>query len=121
MTGGQQVVQPETETETPRRAPIPEGRKDKGERSDHSGQVLEEQRALPQSVPNQPPLQRVLEVAQAAMDQLGGATRGLGGELLALDEMEALDAACREVMKDPYTMDPAAHDQDIEVHVRREA
>ena len=54
----------------------------------------------------------VLEIAQAAVDQLGGGRRGAGGEIVLLDQQHAQPAA-GGVARDAGAVDAAADDGEI--------
>ena len=56
----------------------------------------------------------VLEIAQAAVDQLGRGRRGAGGEVVLLDQQHA-QAAAGGVARDPGAVDAAADDGEVEV------
>ena len=56
----------------------------------------------------------VLEIAQPAVDQLGGGRRGAGGEIVLLDQQHAKPAP-GGVARDPGAVDAAADDGEIEV------
>src|SRR5207247_11108327 len=55
----------------------------------------------------------LLEVAEPAMNQLGGPARGARGEVAALDERHP-EPAHRRVARDAGAVAPAAHPEDIE-------
>ena len=56
----------------------------------------------------------MFEVAQAAMDQLGGGRGGAGGEVVLLDQQHA-QAAAGGIARQPYTVDAAADDREVVV------
>ncbi len=56
----------------------------------------------------------VLEIAQAAMDQLGGGRGGAGGEIVHLDQQHA-QAAAGGVAGEAGAVDAAADDGEVEV------
>src|SRR5207245_5587910 len=60
----------------------------------------------------------VLEVAQAAVDQLGRRRRGVRGEIVALGQRNA-PATAREITRDAGTIDAAADDEYVNVDHRR--
>ena len=64
----------------------------------------------------------LLEVAQAAVDQLGGRRRGRAGEIAALDQQHR-QAAAGGVARDAGAVDAAADDQQVvlAVHISRRA
>jgi hypothetical protein len=62
----------------------------------------------------------VLQVAQAAVDELARAARGAGGEVVALDERDAVPARGR-VERDAGAGDPAADHDDVEAVGRQGA
>ena len=55
----------------------------------------------------------VLEVAQPAMDELGGGRRSAGGEVALLDQQH-LEAAAGGIARDAGAVDAAADDGEIE-------
>jgi len=71
----------------------------------------QQRRALAQRLAHQPKL-RGLEIAQAAVDQLAGAARGVRGNGVALDEQHAV-AGRRRSLRDAHAMDAAADDNDV--------
>ena len=73
---------------------------------------LDHQLALQQRLAHQAEVE-VLEVAQAAVDQLGGAARGAGGVVLALDQGHAVAARGR-VERHAGAGDAAADHHEIE-------
>ena len=56
----------------------------------------------------------VLEIAQAAVDELGGGGRGAGGEIVLLDQEDA-QAAAGGVAGDARAVDAAADDGEVEI------
>jgi hypothetical protein len=77
-------------------------------RRDH----VEQQRALAQRLAHEPEL-LLLEVAEAAVDQLAGARRGAGGEVTRLDERHR-QAARGGVERAARARRAAADDEDVE-------
>lgn len=62
------------------------------------------------------PLSEMLQIAQAAVNQLGGSTGRAGGEFGLFDQVNRVDPAGRQVVKEPHAVNPAADDEDVEVH-----
>ncbi|MCY1325845.1 hypothetical protein D9M69_113330 [compost metagenome] len=54
----------------------------------------------------------MLEIAQAAMNELGGAGRGAGGEIVHFGQGDRVSAADR-VARDAASVDAAADDEDV--------
>jgi hypothetical protein len=77
------------------------------------GSELEEAVALDAGLEDEAEV-AVLEVADAAVDEAGGAAGGAAGEVLALDEGDA-QAAQGGISGDATAGDAAADDEDIEV------
>ena len=74
---------------------------------------VDHQRALEQRLAHQPEVE-VLQVAEAAVDELRRAAGGAGGVVLALDEGDAV-AARGGVQRAAGAGYPAADDDDVEV------
>ena len=77
---------------------------------------LDHQAALEQRLADQPEVE-VLQVAQAAVDELARAAGGAGGEVVALQQGHAVAAAGR-VECDARAGDPAPDDGDVELLLR---
>ena len=73
---------------------------------------LEQGFALRQRFGDQPEFE-VLEVAEAAVDQLGAPRRRVRGQIVTLDEKHR-EAAARGVARDARAVDAAADDQEVE-------
>ena len=69
--------------------------------------------ALAQRLAHQPEF-AVLQIAQAAVDELRGRRRGAGGEIVLLDQDDA-KAAAGGVARDAGAVDAAADDGEIEI------
>src|SRR4051794_1325538 len=75
--------------------------------------VADQHLALDQRLADQP--ERVdLEIAQAAVDQLGRFGRRARGQVVLLDQ-QPREAAARRVARDPYAVDAAPDNGEIEV------
>jgi hypothetical protein len=109
---GHDVVHVQTDAGEPVRALALEGRHQHRQRLDQMGRELDEQRALEQRLAHQAEVE-VLQVAQAAVDQLGGTARGAGGEVGALDQGHAV-AARGGVERDAGPGDATADDGEVE-------
>ena len=89
-----------------------ERRHDHRQRLHEVRRELHEQRALEQRLAHQPEVE-VLEVAQAAVDELRRAARRARGEVGLLDQGDAV-AARGGVERHARAGDPAAHDDEVE-------
>jgi hypothetical protein len=85
---------------------------DEGKRPDEVGGEPEEAGALDARLEDEGEV-AVLEVADAAVDEAGGAAGSPGGEVLALDEGDA-QAAEGGIAGDPAAGDTAADDEEVE-------
>ena len=90
-----------------------EGGDDERQRMDDVRRERDHQLALEQRLADEPEVE-VLQVAQAAVDELGGAARRAGGEVRALDEGHAV-ATRGGVQRHAGARDPAADDDDVEL------
>ena len=86
------------------------------QRTDDVGRVPQQDRALGERFRDVPKLV-VLEVAQAAMDQLRAGRGGVAGEVVPLAEQHAQPAS-GGVARDPDAVDPATDDEHV-VRLRR--
>ena len=77
------------------------------------GAMPQQHLALGQRLAHQPE-RAVLEIAQAAVDQLGRGRRGAGGEVVLLEQQHA-QAAAGGVARDAGAVDAAADDGEIVV------
>jgi hypothetical protein len=109
---GHHVVHVEPDAEHAIRALPTEGRDDERQRLHQVRCQLHQQRALEQRLAHQPEVE-VLEVAQAAVDQLRGAARGAGREVRLLDERHAVPTRGR-VEGHPRARDSPTHDGEVE-------
>jgi hypothetical protein len=73
--------------------------------------------AFDQAFAHQPELE-VLEIAQAAVEELGGGGGRRGGEVVHLGQGN-LQATARRVARDPAPVDAAADDEDVQDVVGR--
>ena len=89
-----------------------EGGDDERQRLDEVRRERDHQLALEQRLADEAEVE-VLQVAQAAVDELGGAARRARGVVGALDERDAV-AARGGVERDAGAGDPAADDDDVE-------
>ena len=79
---------------------------------DQVARDADERRAFRERLPDQAEAE-LLQVAQAAMDELGRAAAGAHGQVVTLDERGAQTARCR-VQQRADAGDAAAHDEHIE-------
>ena len=89
-----------------------EGRDDEPQRAHEMGREIDVDLALEQRLAHEPEIE-VLQVAQAAVDELAGARRGAARVVGALDERDRVAARCG-VQRDARSGDPAADDEDVE-------
>ena len=111
---GEEIVEGEAGT-VPRQLPEVGGGEEGGERVDEVGGVAEHDGALVESLADEVDLAGG-EVADAAVDELGGAGAGGLGEVARLDKGGA-EAAGGGVYGDAETGGPAAEDEDVELGV----
>jgi len=107
-------IQPDAD-QTVQPRPV-EGGYDDRQRRDQVRRQRDHQLALEQRFADQAEVE-VLQVAQAAVNQLAGAARGPGGVVGAFEQRDAVAAACG-IERDPGTGDAAADNYDIEVLAR---
>ena len=89
-----------------------EGGDDEGQRPDEVRREPDHELALEQRLAHEAQVE-VLQVAQAAVDELARAARGAGGVVGLLDERDRVAARGR-VERDAGAGDPAAHDDHVE-------
>ena len=105
------VVEEQTEADEPRRPHVRHVRQHEAHRPDDVGRRPQQDLALDQRLADQPELV-ILEIAQAAMDQLAAARRGPLREVVLLAQ-EHLEAAPGGVAGDARAVDAATDDQEI--------
>ena len=98
---------------TQRRAQAGRGRQHDAQRPDDVRRHAQQDLALVQRLVHQPD-GAVLEIAQAAMDQLGGGRRGAGGKIVLLDQQHA-QAAAGGIASQSDPVDAAADDREVVV------
>ena len=108
----QPVVQEKARADHPRRSQVRLVRQDERKRIDEVRREPEQDLALGQRFAHQPELV-VLEIAEAAVDQLGAPRGGMRREVVALDQQH-LEPASRGITGDACAVDAAAHDQEVE-------
>ena len=113
FAAAEMVVDEEAKPQQQRRASARRRRQDEAQRPDHMRRHAQQDFALGQRLAHQAE-GAVLEIAQAAVDQLGGGRRGAGGEIVLLDEQHA-QAAAGGVAGDAGAVDAAADDGEVEV------
>ena len=103
--------QPEPQQQGRARAGI--GRQHQAQRPDDVRRETQEPFAFGQRLAHQ--LDRAMfEIAQPAVDQLGGGRRGAGGEVVLLDQQHA-QAPPGSVARDAGSVDAAADDGEVEI------
>ena len=111
---GHRVVQRETRCDV---GPLPDAALERVHERDRVDEVrrepLQQQTPLAQRLPHQPEVEH-LQVAQAAVDQLGRARRRAAGPVAGLDQRDA-EPAGRGVEGRPGADDPAADDEDVDL------
>jgi len=110
---GQVVVEQQAGADQPRRAHRGLVRQHEAQRPGDVRRRAQQHLALGQRLAHQRELV-MLEVAQAAVQQLGRRRRGVRGEVVALDQHHA-PAAPGEVARDAAAVDAAADDEDVAV------
>ena len=113
LARAQQVVNEQPEPQHQRRAQAGQRRQHEAHRPDHMRRHAQQHFALVQRLAHQPE-GAVLEIAQAAMDQLAGGRGGAGGEIVHLDQQHA-QAAAGGVAGEAGSVDAAADDGEVEV------
>jgi hypothetical protein len=112
LAPAQVVVEQEPQPDQPRRPLLGRVGQDERERADDVRGRAQQHLALDQRLPDQPELV-VLEVAQAAVDELGGPGGGVAREVVLLAEADG-EAPSRRVAGDAHAVDPAADDEQVE-------
>ena len=113
----QMVVEEQPEPQQPRRPQLGVIRQYETQRPDDVRRDAPQHLALLQGLAHQPELV-VLEVAQPAMDQLGGRRRRAGAEILALAQEDAPPPP-GGIPRDPAAINAATDDRDVVDLVRR--
>ena len=121
-TPRQMVVEEETGADHPCRAQVAVVRQHEAQRPDDVRGGRDEDLALAQRLAHEPEVV-VLEVAQAAVDELGAAGRGVGREVVLLAQQHR-EPAAGGIAGDARAVDAAADDEQVEavwsgVHVAR--
>ena len=109
---GHRVVQVEAHPDHPVGPRAIEGGHHEGQRPDEVRRQPDHELALQQRLAHEAQVE-VLQVAQAAVDELARAARGAGGVVGLLDERDRVAARGR-VERDAGAGDPAAHDHHVE-------
>ena len=105
------VVEEQAEPDQPGRTQALGVRQHEAHRPDDVRRGLPEHLALHQRFPHQPELV-VLEIAQAAMDQLGRPGRRAAGEIVHLGEKDGI-AAAHGIARDAASVDAATNDKNV--------
>ena len=109
----QMVVQEQAGTDHPDRAHAGVMRHHEAQRPHDVRRIAQQHLALGERLADQGELV-VLQIAQPAMDQLGGRRRGVRGEVVLLAQHDAATAP-GEITRDAGTVDAAAHDEHVAV------
>ena len=109
----QMVIDEQPQAQLPWRAHAGLDRQHETHRPDQMRRHPQHDLALGQRLAHQPE-PAVLEIAQPAMDQLGGGGRRAGGEIVLLDQEDAQPPAGR-IARDAGAVDASAHDGKIEI------
>ncbi len=107
------VIEQKAEPQHQRRTSRLVDRQHEAQRPDQMRRRAQQHLALAQRLAHQPEL-ALLQVAQAAMDQLRGCRRGAGRKVVLLDEHD-LEAAAGGIARDAGAIDAAADDGEVEV------
>ena len=113
LARAQPVVEEQPEPQLERRAQAGQRRQHEAHRPDHMRGHAQQHLALAERLAHQAE-GAALEIAQAAVDQLGGGRGGAGGEIVHLDQQHA-QAAAGGVAGEPGSVDAAADDGEVEV------
>ena len=106
------IVQEQAEPDHPGRPLRPRMRQDEAHRPGDMAGDAQQDVTLLQRLAHQAELV-VLEIAQAAMDELAGRGGGRARQIALFDEQHA-QAAAGGIARDADAVDPAAHDQQVE-------
>ncbi len=113
LAAAEMVVDEQAEPQQQRRAPAGQRRQHETQRPDDVRRHAQQHLALGERLVHQPE-GGMLEIAKAAVDQLGRGRGGAGGEIVLLDQQHA-QAAAGGVAGNPRAVDAAADDGEVEV------